>query len=148
MRLVVKTYKYKLYNSKKNRYLVRQIELASEIWNFCIAMRRMYYLVYGKTLKANDLKMYIAKIYKRRKWVTGIILAAKLFRMWWSALTAPIKPILIIRKRRILPRSRCQNLRSARCIKVSRSNRQAISLTAKAALPSMAKGIGILILGH
>ena len=28
MRLVVKTYKYKLYNSKKNRYLVRQIELA------------------------------------------------------------------------------------------------------------------------
>ena len=24
MRLVVKTYKYKLYNSKKNRYLVRQ----------------------------------------------------------------------------------------------------------------------------
>lgn len=39
MRLVVKTYKYKLYNSKKNRYLVRQIELASEIWNFCIAMQ-------------------------------------------------------------------------------------------------------------
>ena len=34
MRLVVKTYKYKLYNSKKNRCLVRQIELASEIWNF------------------------------------------------------------------------------------------------------------------
>ena len=68
MRLVVKTYKYKLYNSKKNRYLVRQIELASEIWNFCIAMRRMYYLVYGKTLKANDLKKYIAKICKRRKW--------------------------------------------------------------------------------
>lgn len=54
MRLVVKTYKYKLYNSKKNRYLVRQIELASEIWNFCIAMRRMYYLVYG-TLRKNTL---------------------------------------------------------------------------------------------
>lgn len=62
MRLVVKTYKYKLYNSKKNRYLVRQIELASEIWNFCIAMRRMYYLVYGKTLKANDLKKYIGEL--------------------------------------------------------------------------------------
>lgn len=25
MRLVVKTYKYKLYNSEKNRYLVRQM---------------------------------------------------------------------------------------------------------------------------
>ena len=68
MRLVVKTYKYKLKKKKKNRYLVRQIELASEIWNFCIAMRRMYYLVYGKKLKANDLKKYIAKIGKRRKW--------------------------------------------------------------------------------
>lgn len=58
MRLVMKTYKYKLYNNKKNKYLVQQIEIASEIWNFCIAMRRMYYLVYGKTLKANDLKKY------------------------------------------------------------------------------------------
>ena len=45
MRLVMKTYKYKLYNNKKNKYLVQQIEIASEIWNFCIAMRRMYYLV-------------------------------------------------------------------------------------------------------
>ena len=42
MRLVMKAYKYKLYNSKKNKYLVHQIEIASEIWNFCIAMRRMY----------------------------------------------------------------------------------------------------------
>ena len=58
MRLVMKAYKYKLYNNKKNKYLVQQIEIASEIWNFCIAMRRMYYLVYG----------YIAKICKRRKW--------------------------------------------------------------------------------
>ena len=47
MRLVMKAYKYKLYNSKKNKYLVQQIEIASEIWNFCIAMRRMYYLGYG-----------------------------------------------------------------------------------------------------
>lgn len=68
MRLVMKTYKYKLYNNKKNKYLVQQIEIASEIWNFCIAMRRMYYFVYGKTLKANDLKKYITKICKRRKW--------------------------------------------------------------------------------
>lgn len=68
MRLVMKAYKYKLYNSKKNKYLVHQIEIASEIWNFCIAMRRMYYLVYGKNLSEEKLKMYIAKIKKRRKW--------------------------------------------------------------------------------
>lgn len=90
MRLVMKTYKYKLYNNKKNKYLVQQIEIASEIWNFCIAMRRMYYLVYGKTLKANDLKKYITSA---ASGVTGIILAAKPFRMWWSALTVPIKPL-------------------------------------------------------
>lgn len=68
MRLVMKAYKYKLYNSKKNKYLVQQIEIASEIWNFCIAMRRMYYLVYGKSLSEEKLKMYIAKIKRRRKW--------------------------------------------------------------------------------
>ena len=68
MRLVMKAYKYKLYNNKKNKYLVQQIEIASEIWNFCIAMRRMYYLVYGKNLSGNTLKKYIAKICKRRKW--------------------------------------------------------------------------------
>lgn len=65
MRLVMKAYKYKLYNSKKNKYLVQQIEIASEIWNFCIAMRRMYYLVYGKSLSEEKLKMFIAKIKKR-----------------------------------------------------------------------------------
>lgn len=54
MRLVMKAYKYKLYNNKKNKYLVQQIEIASEIWNFCIAMRRMYYLVYGKNLSGNN----------------------------------------------------------------------------------------------
>lgn len=30
MRLVMKTYKYKLYNNKKNKYLVQQIEIASK----------------------------------------------------------------------------------------------------------------------
>ena len=67
MRLVVKTYKYKLYNSKKNRYLVRQIELASEIWNFCIAMRRMYYLVFIGThppLTVSNSKVMVSTIQK------------------------------------------------------------------------------------
>lgn len=39
MRLVMKAYKYKLYNSKKNKYLVQQIEIASEIWNLCSRLR-------------------------------------------------------------------------------------------------------------
>lgn len=146
MRLVVKTYKYKLYNSKKNRYLVRQIELASEIWNFCIAMRRMYYLVYGKTLKANDLKKYIAKICKRRKWAHWHNLGSQAIQDVVERVDRAYKAYFDNKKRRILPRSRCRNLRSARCIKASRSNRQAISLTAKAASPSMVRSIAISIL--
>lgn len=43
--VVMKTYKYKLYNSKKNKYLARQVEIASEVWNICVAMYRMCYLV-------------------------------------------------------------------------------------------------------
>ncbi len=81
MRLVMKAYKYKLYNSKKNKYSVQQIEIASEIWNFCIAMRRMYYLVYGKSLSEEKLKMYIAKIKSAASGHIGGISAVKLYRM-------------------------------------------------------------------
>ena len=51
MRTVTQTYEFKLYDSKKNKYLDEQIEIASEVWNFCVAMRRMYYKVYGKTFR-------------------------------------------------------------------------------------------------
>jgi putative transposase len=65
---VMKTYKYKLYRNKKNKHLDRQVEIASEIWNFSVAMRRMYYLVYGKTLSSNRLKHYITKLKRRKKY--------------------------------------------------------------------------------
>ena len=67
MRTVTQTYEFKLYNSKKNKYLDEQIEIASEVWNFCVAMCRMYYKDYGKTLSVNKLKKYITKLKKRRK---------------------------------------------------------------------------------
>ena len=65
MRTVIKTYKFKLYNSKKNKHLNDSIDIAADIWNFCIAMHRMYYLVYGKSLSANQLKKYVTKLKKR-----------------------------------------------------------------------------------
>ena len=68
MRTVTQTYEFKLYDSKKNKYLDEQIEIASDVWNFCVAMCRMYYKVYGKTLSVNKLKKYITKLKKRRKW--------------------------------------------------------------------------------
>lgn len=151
MRLVMKAYKYKLYNNKKNKYLVQQIEIASEIWNFCIAMRRMYYLVYGKNLSGNTLKKYIAKICKRRKWAHWHNLGSQAIqdvveRVDRAYKAYFIKPISTIRKRHILLRSRCRNSRSVRCTKASHSNRQAISLTVKVALLSTGRSIVISIL--
>ena len=56
MRTVIKTYKFKLYKSKKNKHLNDGIDIAASIWNYCIAMHRRYYRLYGKHLSANKLK--------------------------------------------------------------------------------------------
>lgn len=68
MRNVTMTYMFKLYDSKNNKHLGTQIEIASEVWNFCVAMCRMYYKTYGQTLSVNTLKKYITRLKKRRKW--------------------------------------------------------------------------------
>ena len=38
-----KTFKYKLYRSKRNKHLLKQIHIASEIWNSFVALTRRYY---------------------------------------------------------------------------------------------------------
>lgn len=48
MRTVIKTYKFKLYKNKKNKHLDDGINIAASIWNYCIAMHRRYYRLYGK----------------------------------------------------------------------------------------------------
>ena len=63
---MVKTYRYKLYNSKRNRHLDEAINTAASIWNYCIAVHRRYYKLYGKHLSANRLKKHIAKLKRRR----------------------------------------------------------------------------------
>ena len=64
MRTVIKTYKFKLYKSKKNKHLNDGIDIAASIWNYCIAMHRRYYRLYGKHLSANKLKKHITKVKK------------------------------------------------------------------------------------
>lgn len=64
MRTVIRTYKFKLYQSKKNKYLDRSINTAASIWNYCIAMHRRYYRLYGKHLSAQKLKIHITKVKK------------------------------------------------------------------------------------
>ena len=64
MRTVIKTYKFKLYKSKKNKHLDDGIDIAAAIWNYCIAMHRRYYRIYGEHLSANKLKKHITKVKK------------------------------------------------------------------------------------
>lgn len=64
MRTVIKTYKFKMYKNKKNKHLNHSIDIASSIWNYCIAMHRRYYRLYKKHLSANKLMKHITKIKK------------------------------------------------------------------------------------
>lgn len=65
---VIKTYKYKLYNSKKNKVLNDKIDIAGCIWNYCIAAHRTYYKLYKKTLPLYDLQKHITKLKKKPKY--------------------------------------------------------------------------------
>lgn len=62
MRTVIKTYKFKLYKSKKNKHLDDGIDIAASVWNYCIAMHRHYYKAFGKHLSANKLKKHLTKV--------------------------------------------------------------------------------------
>ena len=61
---VVRTYKFKLYRSKKNRYLHQQIDIAGLIYNHCIALHRRYYRLTGKSLSQYDLMRHITNLKK------------------------------------------------------------------------------------
>ena len=63
----MKAYKFKLYNHKRNKHLLRQINLAAEIYNHCIALHKRYYRLYGKHLSANTLKKHLTKLKKLDK---------------------------------------------------------------------------------
>ena len=60
----MKTYKFKLYNSRRNKHLHRQIELACEIYNHCIALQKRYYRIYGKYISAYTMQKHIARLKK------------------------------------------------------------------------------------
>jgi putative transposase len=65
---IVKTYKFKLYRSKKNKHLHQQINIAGLIYNHCIALHRRYYKLTGKNLNAYALMKHITKLKKLPKY--------------------------------------------------------------------------------
>lgn len=66
---IIKTYKYKIYSSKKNRFLNQQADIAGIIWNHCIALQRRHYRMYGKMITRFNLEKHINKVSKLDKFI-------------------------------------------------------------------------------
>jgi putative transposase len=62
----MKTLKFKLYESHRNKHLKRAINAAGVIYNHCIALHKRYYRMWGKHLNCNKLQAHIAKLRKRK----------------------------------------------------------------------------------
>ena len=64
----MRTYKFKLYQSKKNKALHQQIDISGIIWNHSIALHRRYYRLTGKGLNMYVLQKHLAKLKKLPKY--------------------------------------------------------------------------------
>lgn len=62
---VRKTYKYRLYQNDRNKYLVNAIDIAGIIWNHALALSKRYYRRYGTGISFNHLRKHIAKLRMR-----------------------------------------------------------------------------------
>jgi putative transposase len=65
---IIKTYKFKLYRSKKNKHLHQQVNISGLIYNHCIALHRRYYRLFGKSLNAYALMKHITKLKRLPKY--------------------------------------------------------------------------------
>jgi putative transposase len=64
---MLKTFKYKLYNNKRNKKLSSLVDMASSIYNHCIALHKRYYSRFHKHLDKNTLQKHITKLKKLRR---------------------------------------------------------------------------------
>ena len=64
----MKTYKFKLYQARNNKYLHSCINASGSIYNHCIALHKRYYKMFGKHLNMYRLMKHIAKLRKRIKY--------------------------------------------------------------------------------
>jgi putative transposase len=65
---MIKTFKYKLYNSKNNKYLHRQINISCWIYNHCVSLHKRYYKIYHKSLNTYRLQKHLTKLKKLPKY--------------------------------------------------------------------------------
>lgn len=65
---MLKTYKYKLYKTKKTKHIDNLIDLACSIYNHCIALHKRYYRLYGKSLNNFALQKHLTKLKRLDKY--------------------------------------------------------------------------------
>ena len=62
----MKTFKFKLYQHKRNKHLHHAINAASSVYNHCIALHKRYYRMIKKHLNKNKLMKHIAKLRRKK----------------------------------------------------------------------------------
>lgn len=62
-----RSFKFKLYHSRNNRYLANQVDIAAIIYNHCLALHKRYFKLYKKSLNKNKLQKYLTKLKKLEK---------------------------------------------------------------------------------
>lgn len=67
--IITKTYKYKVYQSKKNKKLHQQINISGIIYNKAISLHKRYYRRYKTHLNVYQLMAHLAKLRKRSKYM-------------------------------------------------------------------------------
>ena len=60
--MTVRTYGFKLYRAGRNKKLHKQIDIACNVYNHCIALHRRYYRMFNKYLDLFVLQKHIAKL--------------------------------------------------------------------------------------
>ena len=65
----MRTYRFKLYDSKRNRKLHRQINEAGLVYNHCIALHKRYYKIFGKSLNMYQLQKHLTKLKRISRFV-------------------------------------------------------------------------------
>lgn len=60
----MRAYRFKLYSSKRNRKLHKQINVAGITYNHCIALHKRYYKLFSKSLNMYQLQKHLTKLKK------------------------------------------------------------------------------------
>ena len=60
-----RTYSFKLYQSKRLRFLDDTRYVSSQVWNHCIALHKRYFRLYKKHLHLERLQKHLTKVKKR-----------------------------------------------------------------------------------